>query len=269
MILAVGAIIGLVLGLTGAGGSLLAIPLLVYGVGEPYRIAVGLSLLTVLAGALWGAVHSYRENLVAVAPAVVFALGGMLAAPVGYRLTHILPEKPLMASFLILMAIIALRMLHQAKRTPDQTRQVRARLTSKTDVQPICRFSQGRTTLNCRIALVIAGLLTGLLSGLFGVGGGFLIVPILMGISDLPIERAIATSLAVIAAISLSGSLSFLAHTSLDDYGRVILMLMAGALAGMTLGRLLAARLAGPRLHTLFASALIALDLFMGLRLLN
>ncbi len=269
MILLVGLIIGLVLGLTGAGGSLLAIPLLVYGLGEPYKIAVGLSLLTVLTAALWGAIHGYRDRLVALAPAAVFALGGMAAAPVGYRLTHILPEKPLMAAFLVLMAIIALRMLRQARQAPHQTHQVRAKLTAGPSAQAICRFAQGRTTLNCRMALVIAGLLTGLLSGLFGVGGGFLIVPILMWMSDLPIERAIATSLAVIAAISLSGSLSFLAHTSLEDYGRIILMLMAGSLTGMTLGRYLAGRLAGPGLQVLFASGLLALDLFMGLKLIT
>lgn len=123
--------------------------------------------------------------------------------------------------------------------------------------------------MTCRTALIMAGLVTGLLSGLFGVGGGFLIVPILMWMSDLPIERAIATSLAVIAAISLSGSLSFLAHTALEDYGSVILTLMAGALVGMTAGRQLATRLAGPRLQAVFASALLALDLFMGLKLVN
>ncbi|TFH31018.1 MAG: sulfite exporter TauE/SafE family protein, partial [Myxococcales bacterium] len=211
-----GVLVGLSLGLTGGGGSVLALPLLIYGLGFSPRHAVAVSLVTVSATAAFGAIGAARAKLVEYRAGSVFGVGGVLAAPVGVRLSQLVQEQSIVTAFAVLMVVVALLMWRKAIDEPAQAAVVRA------DFVPgdagvggaVCRLSPDqRLRLNapCTAALAVSGLSTGILSGLFGVGGGFVIVPALTLVTQLDIHRAVATSLFVIAIVSLSAVGSVLA----------------------------------------------------------
>ena len=128
MTLLVGCIIGLVLGLTGAGGSVFAVPLLIWAVDLEPSQAIGISLGAVAAGALFGVLARLRSDEIQWLPAVVYATLGALATPVGTWLNHRSDERWLMVGFGILVTIIAARLWHQARQRPDETLAVRGSL---------------------------------------------------------------------------------------------------------------------------------------------
>lgn len=264
--LLLGLVVGFSLGLTGGGGSIFAVPLLVYGLGLPAHEAVGVSLAAVGATALAGALVRLRRGEVELKAALLFGIAGIAGAPLGASLGAKLPEAGLLGGFAVLMLLVAARMWRQAIRQPAETAVVRAGDGSSDPIAgAACRIAPaGGLLLTSRCALVLAfgGFTTGLLSGLFGVGGGFLIVPALVLIASLPMHRAVASSLLVIAIISAAGTISHsVAGQSLDL--KLTGLFVAGGLVGMGLGATLSRRLAGPQLQKLFASAMIAVALFV------
>lgn len=262
-----GVLVGLALGLTGGGGSILALPFLIYGLDVAPKSAVVLSLAVVGLTALFGAFSAWRGRLLERRAALIFAVGGVIAAPVGMTLGSRLDDTVLIIAFAALTLLVAIRMFFSAWRHPEQSSVVRGDFESgsQNDAGTICHYSlDGRLhmTAPCGMALVALGLLTGLLSGLFGVGGGFVIVPALVMVTEMGIHRAVATSLMVIAVIGVSGVLSALAAARDIDWSLGLLFL-AGGLLGMFLGRSFAHRLAGPRLQQLFAVMMVAVAGYM------
>ncbi len=263
-----GVIIGFSLGLTGGGGSIFAVPLLVYGLALPAHQAVGVSLFAVGATALGGAIVRLRRREVDLWAALLFGVAGMLGAPLGAALGAKLPPGGLLSGFAVLMLLVAARMWRQALRRPGETQVVRAGVDARaaSGSGPACRINPaGGLILSSRCARVLAlgGLLTGALSGLFGVGGGFLIVPALVLMASLSIQRAVATSLLVIAIISISGGVAHLlaGHHTLN--WTITVLFVLGGLGGMLLGARLSRRLAGPALQKLFAAAMIGVAVAM------
>lgn len=251
-----GVAIGFALGLTGGGGGIFAVPLLVYGLSLPPREAVGVSLAAVGATALVGAVARLRRGETAVKVGLLFAGAGMVGAPLGSRLAALLPESALLLLFSGLMLVVAARMWTKSKSSAEQDDDA---------TKSVCRRDQqGRPALGPRcIGLLAAlGLSTGVLAGTFGVGGGFVIVPALVLFAGLRIHTAVATSLLVIFLISVSGVASYMLS------GGVLSLALAGSFAlggvvGMQLGTLLSARLSGPVLQRIFAVAMIAVAAFV------
>lgn len=178
--------IGLALGLTGSGGSILTLPVLVYLAGIAPREAVGLSLLIVGTAALAGAWQRARAGELHFQAAGLFAVSGMIGAVVGSKLTPLVSPAALMTTFAILMLVVAVNMLVPRKLVPDPAAECRP--------------------LRC----LLAGAGVGILTGFLGVGGGFLLMPALVYFARLPIRVATGTSLAIIAANSASGFLSHL-----------------------------------------------------------
>ncbi|CDH43213.1 MAG: sulfite exporter TauE/SafE family protein [Candidatus Competibacteraceae bacterium] len=261
-----GLLVGFSLGLTGGGGSIFAVPLLVYGLAMPAHEAVGVSLVAVGATALAGAIVRLRRREVEIKTALLFGVAGMIGAPLGTGLGAKLPAELLLGGFALLMLLVAVRMWRKAVRNPEEAKVVRAgEHASDTAEGPACRVNPaGGLTLTSRCALMLAltGMITGLLSGLFGVGGGFLIVPALVLVASLPMHRAVATSLLVIAIISAAGSASYLLA------GRplaleVTALFVFGGLFGMGLGAKLSHRLAGPQLQKLFAVMMVSVAIYM------
>lgn len=257
-----GILVGLALGLTGGGGSILAVPLLVYGLGVEPKNAVVLSLAVVGLTASLGAVAAWRQHLLEKRAALIFAAGGILAAPFGVMLGDQFTDNVLILAFAVLMLVVATRMLINALKYPDEAKVVRGDFAtgSELDMGTVCQYSHDgrlRMTAPCGFVLVLLGLLTGVLSGLFGVGGGFLIVPALMLVTQMGIHRAVATSLLVITLIGLTGMASTLFSARSIDWLLASLFL-AGGLGGMLLGRQLAQRLAGPALQMIFAIIIVA-----------
>ena len=265
-----GLMVGFALGLTGGGGSIFAVPLLVYGLGTPVHEAVVTSLAAVGTTALGGGLARLRGGEAELRTALIFGLSGIVGAPLGAWLNPRFPEAALLAGFALLMLAVAMRMWRQASRRPEETRVIRAGGDGEADTTgPVCRYDPGgqlRFTSRCAARLALTGSATGLLSGLFGVGGGFLIVPALVLMAALPMRRAVATSLWVIAIIS---ALSFTSHVLAG--ARLDLELTAGfvggGLGGMALGIAIGRRLAGPTLQKLFAGMIVAVAIFMLVKL--
>lgn len=266
-----GLVVGFALGLTGGGGSVFALPLLVYGLGVPAHEAVVISLAAVGATAFGGGLARRRDGQVEYRIAVIFGLSGIVGAPLGAWLNPRFPEAALLGGFALLMLAVALRMWRQASRRPEETRIVRAGADPSDDnAGPVCRYDPaGRLqfTSRCAARLALAGSATGLLSGLFGVGGGFLIVPALVLVASLPMRRAVATSLWVIAIISLIGLLSHLAAGHRLD-ADITAGFVLGGLGGMALGIAVGRRIAGPILQKLFAGMIVAVAVFILARLI-
>jgi uncharacterized membrane protein YfcA len=267
-----GLVVGFALGLTGGGGSVFAVPLLVYGLGVPAHAAVVISLAAVGATAFGGGLARRRDGQAEYRIAVIFGLSGIVGAPLGTWLNPRFSEPALLAGFALLMLAVAFRMWRQANRRPGETRIVRAGADPGGDnAGPVCRYDPaGRLqfTSRCAARLVLTGSATGLLSGLFGVGGGFLIVPALVLVASLPMRRAVATSLWVIAIISVIGLLSHIIAGHRLDVG-ITSGFVLGGLGGMALGIAVGRRIAGPVLQKLFSGMIVAVAVFMLARLID
>lgn len=250
-----GLLIGLVLGLTGAGGSVLAVPLLMGLLGLSLATSAGLSLGAVGTAALLGVLLRLNSGLVAWSPALWLIAGGVIMVPLGQQLAHVLPERFLLAVFVVLVVAVAVRLWRQAGSDPAATREIRAVMPAAgTAAEVSCsRSPSGRFEWRwpCVMRMVLAGVLTGLLSGLFGVGGGFVVVPALVLLTGLPMAQAVATSLVVISAVALTGFAGFLIKASVP--GSLLLLVAGGGLAGMLGGTALGRYIAGPQLQRIFA----------------
>jgi uncharacterized protein len=258
---AAGAVVGLSLGLTGGGGAIFAVPLLVYWIGIEPQTAVRVSLVTVAATALVGAVERWRWGQVELRTGLLFAAAGMLTAPAGGWLGSRLPPQTLLASFAVLMLAIAVRMWLKAR---DTTERMPAAVFSS-GVGPTCSRDECgrlRMTTRCFILLTLVGLVVGVLSGLFGVGGGFLIVPALVAFATMDVPRAVGTSLFVMTLVGFSAVASQVAA------GRTIPLdvaagFVAGSMPALVAGSWMGRRLTGPDLARGFAVAIVLVAVFM------
>jgi uncharacterized membrane protein YfcA len=257
-----GICVGFALGLTGGGGSLLAVPLLVYGLAVAPRDAFGISLAAVGATALIGVVPRLLQHRVEVGTGVWFALAGMLGAPLGTWVAGGVPETVLLVCFSALMVIVASKMWKQSREKAPEAKEDERRSCQRTSDGKL------RLTSRCAFLLAVVGLCTGFLSGMFGVGGGFVIVPALVLFSGMPIHRAIATSLLVIVLVSISGVASHLLAGRTIPPGLTITFILGGVL-GLALGSQLAKRLSGPHLQRVFAGGIVAVALFVVARTLG
>ena len=261
MAVVVGLLIGLVLGLTGAGGSLFAVPLLSAVLLLPMVESTGIALGAVAVSALFGVMQRDRSEI-AWLPAVVIMISGALFAPVGRGLAGYFDEMVLLVLFSLLMLWVAIRMWRQARVSPENTRIIRARQwqTKQVVTEPYCRQQQGEWQLGARCALVatLGGALTGLLSGLLGVGGGFVVVPLLTLVAGLTMAQAVPTSLFIIAGISSAGFISHYWLVAAVDTSLLLKVALGGVL-GMALGIRLGERIAGPVLQQSFAITLVAM----------
>lgn len=221
-----GGFVGLSLGLVGGGGSILAVPLLIHLVGVPStHVAIGTSAIAVAASAAVSLAGHAHARTVKWPCAFVFALAGIAGAAAGAQLGKLTDSRHLLILFGLLMVIVGLLMLRPRAGigNPD----VRLDRTSMARLLPM---------------LVGTGLLVGLLSGFFGIGGGFLIVPGLMGATAMPMLNAIGSSLVSVTAFGLTTASSY-GLSGLVDWRLAAFFVMGGALgglAGLRLGRYLA-----------------------------
>ena len=255
-----GIVVGLALGLTGGGGSIFAVPLLIHGVGVAPREAIDLSLVAVAATSAFGAMGALRASMIEYRAGLVFAAGGIFAAPIGVRWGQYVSARVTVSGFAVLMVLVALLMWRKASRDPEGASVVRADFVPGGDGGgAICRLHPDerlRLTAPCSAALGATGIGTGLLAGFFGVGGGFVIVPALTFLSEMSIHRAVATSLFVIALVASSAAGSALLQGHRWSWALAV-SFTTGGLAGMGLGRVLARRMAGPTLQKVFAVAIL------------
>jgi len=239
------------------------VPLLVYGMAIDPRQAVGISLAAVGMTALVGCFGRWKAGQVEIVTGLLFAAAGMIGAPIGSWLSFLVPESLLLTLFALLMLVVAVRMWRASGSAASQA------VCATGDVDgPTCRRdAEGalRLTSPCAALLGIIGVLTGVLSGLFGVGGGFVIVPALVLFSGMSIHRAVGTSLLVISLVSASGVASRL-WAGRDIPIDTTLYFVAGGVSGMFAGIWTSRYLSGPALQKIFAAAIVAVAVFVILR---
>jgi uncharacterized protein len=187
-------LIGVTLGLLGGGGSILAVPVLVYVAGQDAKAAIAMSLLVVGITSAAGAISHARAGRVRWRTAAIFGAAGMVGAYGGGRLAEHIPGTWLLVGFALMMGATAVAMLRD-RSDPDAV------------------HAEGRIKV---VRIVIDGLVVGLVTGLVGAGGGFLIVPALVLLGGVPMATAVGTSLVIIALKSGAGLLGYLASTPID-----------------------------------------------------
>lgn len=259
--LALGSAVGLTLALTGAGGAILGVPLLVFGLGIPVSEASPIALLAVAIAASYGAVLGFRAGILRYKAALVMSAFGLLFSPVGLWVAQQVPNQPLMIIFAVVLLYVSITMFLQAQRELHGV----AVNTGKT--QP-CLLDETRGklvwTLPCFRAMIAAGSTAGFLSGLLGVGGGFVIVPVLKKTTNLPIKSIVATSLGVITLISLTGVVGSSIIGTMN--WQTAIPFAVGTLIGMQSGKSIGKHIAGPRLQQGFATVAFSVALGMAYR---
>jgi uncharacterized membrane protein YfcA len=244
-----GGIVGFTLGLVGGGGSIMAVPLLVYvvGVASPH-VAIGTSAVAVAVSAAANLVGHARARTVKWSCAVVFALAGIAGAAGGAHLGKLVDGSRLLTLFGALMIVIGLLMLRPRKSGSN----------------PDVRLD--RDSLHLLPHLIGIGFLVGALSGFFGIGGGFLIVPGLIAATGMPLINAIGSSLFAVAAFGMTTAVSY-SFSGLVDWPLAGLFILGGALGGIA-GIQLAHRLSSHKhaLTRIFSGIVTAVGVYVVVR---
>jgi uncharacterized membrane protein YfcA len=245
-----GSVVGFTLGLVGGGGSIMAVPLLVYVVGVPSpHVAIGTSAIAVAASAAANLAGHARAHTVKWPCALVFAVSGIAGAAGGAQFGKMVDGTRLLTLFGVLMIVVGILMLRPRKSGGNTD--VRLTLESSRKLLPM---------------LIGTGLLVGALSGFFGIGGGFLIVPGLIGATAMPLINAIGSSLVSVTAFGATTATSY-AWSGLVDWPLAGLFVIGGALGGL-LGTKLARHLAGFKnaLSLTFSGIVIAVGIYVVVR---
>ncbi len=237
--LAIGFGIGGSLGLLGGGGSILTVPALVYLIGQTPQVAVTTSLLIVGMNSALGAVFHRVQGTLNWRVALLFGGSGMIVSYFAAGLSKHFSSSLLLVAFAALMLVIGGLLVFRRQAAEAAPEEITLSLWK----------------------IVGGGMVVGLLTGILGVGGGFLIVPALVMLVGLPFRQAVGTSLIVIAMNSAAGLLGHLSGSSFD-LNLITLFVVAG-LAGTFAGSRLAQRLDTGRLRQAFAVFVIVLALFL------
>lgn len=233
-------IVGLVLGLIGGGGSILTVPILVYLIGLNPIVATAYSLFVVGLTSIIGAFQNFKKGLVDVKTAVIFAIPAFIAVYLTRRyLVQMIPEEVfsvgdfVVTNSVFIMVLFALIMLLASF---SMIRDKRKEITH-TD----------KETQSYNYPLIaIEGLVVGILTGLVGAGGGFLIIPALVLLAKLPMKKAVGTSLLIIAVKSLIGFLGDIPNMDIDWY--FLLIFTTLSIIGIVLGVYLSRFISGKKL---------------------
>jgi hypothetical protein len=243
--LGLGAVIGILLGLLGGGGSVLAVPALVYGAGVPLSAAIPTSLLVVGVSSATAVLPRLRGGQVQWRIAAVFGGAGAAAAFAGAAVNRLLPAWLVLLGFAALMIAAGVRMLRE-----------------KTTTGGSCALPGGGVNWRgCLPKAIGSGVVVGFLTGLFGVGGGFLIIPALVLLLGLPMTVAVGTSLVIIVINSAAGFAAHAGDTTLDY--RVAAVFTLAAVAGSLAAARVASRLPADKLRRWFAYLVFAVAAFI------
>lgn len=259
-----GFLIGLSLGALGGGGSILAIPALVYGAGQPARAATTTSLLLVGIASIAGMGSHWRAGRVRVGTGITFGITGIGGSLAGSALNQRLDPDLLLVAFAGLILVAAWRMLTGC---PTCTNVGEAAAVQHDGSRPPVASTAavgGVTDIRAVLVVLAAGTAVGFLTGLFGVGGGFVIVPALTLALKLPMPEAIGTSLLVIV-INAAVALSTRVATTSVDWG-ITLPFVIAAIGGVLAGGRVADRLDPRRSLRWFSALLVIVAVYTAFR---
>jgi len=257
-----GLLVGLSLGALGGGGSILTVPALVYLLGQDTSAATAGSLIIVGVTALAGMTAHYRAGRVRVAQGMTFGVLGIAASYAGSRLSVTVAPATLLAAFSVLMLVVASAMFARGRRGQATIPATEPGVAE----YPVIAW---RPSFSCAcpraLKVVVTASGVGLLTGFFGVGGGFVVVPALILVLGFSMPVAVGTSLLVIAINSASALLSRIGHGLALDWA-VIGTFTAAAIIGALLGGRVAARVDPRLLSRAFTLLLVAVALYTAAR---
>ena len=237
-------IMGLTLGLLGGGGSILTVPILVYALGVDEKSAIATSLLVVGSTSAMALIAHARSGNVSWKTGLTFGAFGMLGAFLGGMAAKFIPGGALLMLFALLMLVTSVAMLRGKKNGGDE------------------REGEDAPEKDLPIAkIALEGTVVGLVTGLVGAGGGFLVVPALVLLGGLSMKRAIGTSLLVIAMKSFAGFAGFAGHVSIDY--ALTLGFVGAAVVGTLVGVSLARRIEASKLRKGFAIFVLVMAFFI------
>lgn len=256
-----GALTGFILALSGAGGAILGVPLLIFSLNLHITEATPIALLAACLAATIGAIGAHRQGRVRYRAAGFIAIAGALAAPAGMWLSQKIPNSPLTLLFAMVLAYVAYNFFCQSKHCDEKT---------EDSASGPCMLASpdGRLvwTWTCARVLASSGFLAGILSGLIGVGGGFVIVPALKKVTNFKIQSILATSLTAIIVTSGVGVTSATLMGTMN--WSLAIPFACGAVVGMLLGRLISKRFSSQRLHQSFAITAALVSVAMVIKVL-
>lgn len=263
--LALGLLVGLVMALTGAGGGVLAVPLLVFTTGLAVQEVSPIGLLAVGLAATLGAILGLRAGEVRYKAASLMGFVGLLFSPIGFWVAQRVDTQVLGLAFSVVLLWVALNAFRGAANSelnvidapPDG---------EKSNCPCIRNPATGRFiwTWPCARALMFSGAVAGFLSGLLGVGGGFVLVPALQRFTNLTVQSVTVTSLAVIAIVSTFGVLNSVSAGAFNY--EIGITFSAAALTGMLGGRMISNKLPGAHLKRAFGAMCIVVSVLMVLK---
>jgi uncharacterized membrane protein YfcA len=254
LLIALSLLIGVLLGLLGGGGSILTVPVLVYLAGLSAKNAIITSLIVVCLTSLIAVANHARRGKVCWTTGLAFGLTGMIGAFLGGRLATYVPDSLLLVLFAVIMLTASLSMLRNKKSPkPVQTPQLPPQ-------KPCPRHLPF-------IALMLDGFLVGSVTGLIGVGGGFLMVPALNNLAGLPMHAAIGTSLFIIVMQSSAALAGHASHMTIDI--GLTALFTAFAIIGSFVGSNLSGKVSGRHLRRGFGLFVFILGCFLLYREIN
>lgn len=261
-----GFLVGATMGLTGSGGGILGVPVLVFGMGWSMQQAAPVALAAVVVGSAIGSIEGLRRKLVRYKAATLIAAAGAATIPFGVSAAHVLPSTWLSAMFAVLLLIVAFRLFSSASYGNSGTVEPQSGFRWSGHIDP----QTGRFVWNWPTAILLAsiGAVTGFLTGMLGVGGGFLIVPMLRKFTDMSLHGIVATTLLVTGLLGVAAAINAVLHGVQVPVADAAAF--AGATgAGMLAGRRLAGRLSGAQIQRGFAAVLVVVAFLLAGRSLG
>lgn len=259
-----GIAVGILMGLTGAGGGVLAVPGLMLVMGWGVAEAAPLAMLSVALSASVGAIGALRQGLARYKAALLMALAAMPMSSVGLQLAQEFQPATLSALFSLILLYIGIRQMQGCLRRDQDL------LDSNNAALCHMDWKTGKLSWNALTVLLIAGVggVTGFLTGLLGVGGAFFMVPMLRRLTDIPLRGVIATVLLVMAFVA-TGSLLLVSLHGISISAEMAVPFVVAAMLGMVIGRLWIAHLSNRSVQCSFGALVMLVGVVVSLRTLH
>lgn len=246
--------IGISLGLIGGGGSILTVPVLVYLFHVEPVLATAYSLFIVGTTSLIGVFPKYKNEMVNLRTAIIFGVPSIISVYATRKwLVPTIPKTILQLGHFTLTKPLLLMLIFAVFMTAASISMIRDKKSLKVDPQKYIHYNYP--------LILIEGVIVGILTGLVGAGGGFLIIPALVFLSNLPIKQAIGTSLLIIAMKSLSGFIADLSHTVID--WRLLITITVLAIIGLFIGNKLNKKINATALKKVFGWFILVMGIYI------